>query len=126
MKLSISSAQSIGLAFGLVIVAFTLIRVGWVADDALITLRHALNAANGLGFGFNVSENVQGYTHPLWFLLWLLIGGLSNHWIVAIVGLSLFLTLGAIAVAYIHLSIRGGGVTTRVPRCTFLVIRFHC
>lgn len=46
-----------------------LIRTAWISDDAGITLRTVLNFLNGYGARFNIDERVQGYTHPLWFLL---------------------------------------------------------
>lgn len=46
-----------------------LIRTAWLSDDAGITLRTIINFLNGYGPRFNVDERVQGYTHPLWFLL---------------------------------------------------------
>ena len=72
-------------------------RVAWVSDDALITLRTALNLSHGWGAGFNATEAVQAYTHPLWFLAWLGIGAATNQWIIGIVALSLLLTAAAVA-----------------------------
>jgi arabinofuranosyltransferase len=46
-----------------------LVRTAWISDDAGITLRTVINFLNGYGPRFNVAERVQGYTHPLWFLL---------------------------------------------------------
>jgi hypothetical protein len=46
----------------------------WVCDDAFITFHHVANCLAGYGPVFNVGERVQGFTHPLWFLL-LLAGG---------------------------------------------------
>lgn len=65
-------------------------RLAWVSDDALITLRTALNAAHGWGWGFNATEAVQGYTHPLWFLIWLGLGSLFGNWllVIMVVGLT--------------------------------------
>lgn len=57
--------------FFLVFVVFvlTFFRTAWISDDAAITLRTVLNFVHGYGPVFNVDERVQGYTHPLWFLL---------------------------------------------------------
>src|SRR5687768_7432065 len=59
------------LMIGLVAVASTLLifNYGWISDDAYITARYADNLAHGHGPVFNVGERVQGFTHPLWFLL---------------------------------------------------------
>ncbi len=57
----------------------------WACDDAFITFRHVANCLAGHGPVFNVGERVQGFSHPLWFLL-LLIGGLfANVYLVTIV-----------------------------------------
>jgi arabinofuranosyltransferase len=49
--------------------ALLLFGCAWMSDDALITLRYVLNATAGEGAVFEWGERVQGYTHPLWFLL---------------------------------------------------------
>jgi arabinofuranosyltransferase len=78
------------LAVGLVVLAG--LRLAWVSDDALITLRTALNLTHGWGPGFNATESVQAYTHPLWFLLWTVVGSLTGQWILGVFALSLVLT----------------------------------
>jgi arabinofuranosyltransferase len=56
--------------FGLMVLCtVVLLRTAWVADDALITIRSALNFIHGYGPNFNIDERVQAYTHPAWFLL---------------------------------------------------------
>ncbi len=46
------------------------VRNGWLADDAYITLRVADNFVSGHGLRWNVADRVQVYTHPLW-LFWI-------------------------------------------------------
>lgn len=70
-----------------------MMRLMWLGDDALITLRTALNQSHGWGSGFNFAENVQSYTHPLWFLSWLLLGSLTGEWIFTVFLLSLAVSL---------------------------------
>lgn len=41
----------------------------WVSDDAFITFRTVENFIAGYGPNYNVEYRVQGYSHPLWFLL---------------------------------------------------------
>jgi len=53
----------------LIVAAVELFRTAWLSDDALITLRTVLNFTHGFGARFNIDERVQGFTHPLWFLL---------------------------------------------------------
>ena len=76
-----------------------ILRVAWITDDALITLRTALNLTHGWGAGYNASEAVQGYTHPLWFLLWAGVGTATNQWIIGVIGLSV--ALAGVAVALV-------------------------
>ncbi len=88
-RLDLMIARSLAL-IGLL---FLMLRLAWVGDDALITLRAALNSSHGWGAGFNVTESVQAYTHPLWFVLWSLIGSITGEWILTIVLLGLVLSL---------------------------------
>jgi len=71
-----------------IVVVLVTIRVAWVSDDALITLRTALNITHGWGPGFNATESVQAFSHPLWFVLWVWIGALTNQWILGVIALS--------------------------------------
>jgi len=61
----------------------TIARTAWIGDDALITLRHILNATHGWGPSFNVTESVLGATHPLWMLLWMGAGSITDSWILS-------------------------------------------
>lgn len=88
----------------LVVVAWAVLRVAWVSDDALITLRGLLNITHDWGPGFNSTEYVQAYSHPLWFLLWMAVGVPANEWVVGVVALGLASTL--IATALLILRIR--------------------
>ncbi len=47
----------------------------WLSEDCFITLRYVDNTIHGYGPVFNVGEHVQGFTHPLWFML-LVLGSL--------------------------------------------------
>ena len=88
------------MAYRVLIVIFSLVlflRSAWISDDALISLRSALNLAQGWGPGFNATESVQAYTHPLWFLLWTAIGSTTGQWFVGIVALSVAATTGTVA-----------------------------
>jgi hypothetical protein len=68
----------------------------WICDDAFITFRHVANCLAGHGPVFNPGERVQGFTHPLWFLL-LLAGSLI------IDSYPLAVTLGLISTAAVVL-----------------------
>jgi arabinofuranosyltransferase len=74
-----------------------MVRLAWLGDDALITLRTALNVSHGWGPGFNFTENVQAYTHPLWFLAWLVLGTVTGEWILSILAFGIVLSLAAVA-----------------------------
>ncbi len=49
------------------VVLFLVVALGWVSDDAYVTLRSVDLTWRGYGPVFNVDERVQAYTHPLWF-----------------------------------------------------------
>ena len=79
------------------LVGIVVIRVAWVSDDALITLRTALNITHNWGPGFNATESVQAFTHPLWFLLWVWVGSWTNQWILGVIALSVVFVVIATA-----------------------------
>ena len=79
------------------VVVLVTLRAAWISDDALITLRTALNITHGWGPGYNATEAVQGYTHPLWFLLWVWVGSWTNQWILGLFVVSAALVGCAVA-----------------------------
>lgn len=83
------------LALLVVLVAFT--RTAWIGDDALITLRHALNMTHGWGYGFNATEAVLGSTHPLWLWMWAGVGQLTDMWMLSNFALSIAFSVSAVA-----------------------------
>ncbi|MDP7422021.1 MAG: hypothetical protein QGH40_09075 [bacterium] len=50
-------------------VTLAVFNCAWVSEDSFITFRYVSNTLNGYGAVFNAEEYVQGYTHPLWFIL---------------------------------------------------------
>lgn len=72
--------------------------LAWVSEDAFITLRYVSNTLGGHGAVFNVGERVQGYTHPLWFLLLVPACRLLGDGILASIACGLALTLLTLAV----------------------------
>ena len=79
-------------------IVLVVIRTAWVSDDALITLRSALNITHGWGPGFNATESVQAYSHPLWFVIWVWIGAWTNQWILGVIAMSAVFTGIAVGV----------------------------
>ncbi len=59
---------TLALVLSVVGICFVAYRA-WVTDDAFITFRHLANLRDGFGPVFNPGYRVQGFTHPLWFLL---------------------------------------------------------
>jgi hypothetical protein len=76
----------------------TVIRTAWLSDDAIITMRTVLNAVHGYGLGYNITERVQAYTHPLWFLLLWAGRILSGNIYFAAFGLSIACSILAVIV----------------------------
>ena len=102
----VARLTALGLAAATAVVT---LRVAWVGDDALITLRTLLNASHGWGWGFNITEAVQGYTHPLWFLLWLVLGSITGTWLLTVMVMGVVCTAAAVLVAF-----RGGSSGPRI------------
>ncbi|HEV3078025.1 MAG TPA: hypothetical protein VHB47_26660 [Thermoanaerobaculia bacterium] len=69
LGLPVLKRHAIILGTGAAIGAICVARTAWLCDDAFITFRVAQNVIHGWGPRFNVGERVQGFTHPLWFLL---------------------------------------------------------
>lgn len=63
-----SAARLIVFVFFLFFVS-VVVRTAWVADEAYVDLRTAVNAASGAGLRWNVDERVQTFTDPAWVLL---------------------------------------------------------
>jgi arabinofuranosyltransferase len=55
------------------------IRDAWLCDDAFITFRVVDNFHNGFGLRWNVVDRVQVFTHPLWCLALLCVGGVFEN-----------------------------------------------
>jgi len=85
-----------------VIVTVVVAWFAWLSDDALITIRTALNTAHGYGPVFNIDERVQAYTHPLWFGVLLGAGWLTGQWMLMPMLLGIAATGAATAVIVSH------------------------
>ncbi len=72
-----------------------LLRVAWVGDDALISLRSVHHWSLGYGPNWNVAERVQTYTHPLWFLLLAATHAVTGEFFYGTIALSLLFALVA-------------------------------
>lgn len=73
-------------------------RYAWVSEDSFITFRYVSNTLHGFGPVFNVGERVQGYTHPLWFILLLLGSRIGPSPIFLSIAYGLVLTFLTIAI----------------------------
>lgn len=79
------------------LLAFAVVRLAWISDDAYITLRVIDNVLAGHGPVWNAGERVQTFTHPAWMLLltgacWLT----GEHYFTTLV-VSLLLTAATVA-----------------------------
>jgi len=70
----------------------------WVSEDAFITFRYVTNVLEGHGAVFNPGEQVQGYTHPLWFIALTLASVPYRDPVIVSTVLSLLLTVALVAV----------------------------
>jgi len=74
------------------IITFKVYQYAWISDDALITLRYVTNALKGYGPVFNLGDPVQGYSHPLWFVLLLIGSYLFSDPVLVAIGLGIIFT----------------------------------
>jgi len=82
--------------------------VAWVCDDAFITFRYVANVLAGHGAVFNLGERVQGYTHPLWFLVLCVGTSIGRNPMLVALGLGAVLTL--LTVMQLGAALRGIGL----------------
>ncbi len=103
------------IAFAMLIGVFfiELVRTAWISDDAGITLRTVINFLNGYGPRFNVDERVQGYTHPLWFILLSAVSYLAGNVYYTTFFVSIVVSLLAfwIVIVKIPAKVSGGVIT---------------
>ena len=95
------------------------VRVAWISDDALITVRCILNMLHGYGPVFNIDERVQAFTHPLWFLCAAVATAvLASPWIALLV-----LSMAATALCLWLMFHRvGGGSWVGLAACVLLLL----
>ncbi len=84
------------LIVGLAIFAVQVLRTAWVCDDSYITFRTADNIVNGFGPVWNISERVQGFTHPLWLAMFTTVYAVTREAYYTSIALGALLSLGAV------------------------------
>jgi arabinofuranosyltransferase len=75
----------------------------WLCDDAFITFRSIKHFLNGYGIRWNISDRLQTFTHPLWFLLLSFFSWLTGELYFTTITLSFvftFLSLSLIILAF--------------------------
>ena len=81
----------------LLALGWSVLRLAWLSDDAYITFRTVENVVHGHGACWNVGERVQTYTHPLWFLLLVLLRAATGE--LPLPSIVLGMVLSAVTVA---------------------------
>jgi arabinofuranosyltransferase len=92
------------IAIGIAALLISLIRTGWLCDDAYITFRTADNIIHGFGPVWNADERVQAYTHPLWLAVCTVAFALTRDVFYTAIALGIVLTLGAAVVVAMRLA----------------------
>jgi arabinofuranosyltransferase len=95
------------------------LRVAWVSEDCFITFRYVTNLLAGHGAVFNTGEYVQGFTHPLWFLLLSLGNLFVGDLIYVAIGLGIVFT-AATLLLIAHTLLRLGGASLHGGLATLL------
>lgn len=86
-------APLIAAGFAFLWVIWLVLSHAWFTDDAYFSFRSVDNFINGYGLTWNVTERVQGYTHPLWVLLLSLFYFFTHEIYLTTIVVSLALTL---------------------------------
>jgi arabinofuranosyltransferase len=92
------------LAAGFGLLAISLIRTGWVSDDAYISFRTADNIIHGYGPVWNTSERVQAFTHPLWLGLVSVAFAATGEAFYTSIALSAAVTILAVAILMLRIA----------------------
>ena len=79
------------------IFAWLVIRNAWLCDDAFITFRVVDNFHNDYGLRWNVVDRVQVFTHPLWCLTLVCVGGFFENLPIASLWFSIVVSIAAFA-----------------------------
>ena len=74
--------------------AVVVLATAWLNDDCFITLRVVDNMAEGHGPRWNVSERVQVFTHPLWFMLIAVVHAVTSELYFSVLLLSVGISIG--------------------------------
>lgn len=96
----IDITQSAGILFALLFFSIVIVCTAWIADDSFVTFRTVWNFLHGYGLLWNVSERVQGFTHPLWCLLLVLGNLIYPDVYLTSLGLSVLCTLLALFIIF--------------------------
>lgn len=91
--------------------------LGWLADDAFISLRVVENTVAGLGLRWNAAERVQVFSHPLWLLALLPLRLLLGGGPAAALALSLLCTAASGALIWRSLGPRGAPLALALALC---------
>ncbi len=84
------------LFFGAIaLFALLVIRDAWLCDDAFITFRVVDNFHNDHGLRWNMVDRVQVFTHPLWCVTLVLVGGVFSNLPLAALWVSIILSIAA-------------------------------
>lgn len=96
-KVSIQEKKRLLFALSLLLtlVGFGILQAAWVCDDSFITFRSVRNFLAGDGLRWNLTERVQVFTHPLWFLLISFCIAITGEYYFTTIGISILLSLGA-------------------------------
>lgn len=95
------------------------IRYGWTADDAYISLRTVWNFTHGYGLTWNPVERVQAFTHPLWLFVLAAAHALSGEMYLTVLLVSILCSTLAVALVLARLA-------TRLPQAVAFVALLLC
>ena len=97
-------------------ISYVIIKFAWISDDAQITLRQVWNFVQGDGITFNISDRVQAFTHPLWFLILSSVIFITQELYFTTVILSISIAISSILVLFIiELIQEKGNITVLTP-----------
>lgn len=94
MRTRLLSQTNLPRLLALLALSWLVLSHAWMTDDAYFSFRSVDNFVNGYGLTWNITERVQGFTHPLWVLLLSLFYFFTHEIYLTSIAVSLVLTLG--------------------------------
>ena len=82
---------------------FILLKMSWISDSSMITIRSLINLNSNLVIGIRSDERVMAFMHPLWFSILIPFSNLALDYLYHImIGLNLIFVIAACFIIFYY------------------------